>query len=301
MIFVVTSVVGSVVIYVTAPMVGPRVMTCFREAGPPPDEPPPFLGKVPEEKVQALTEVSAPAHPDSTPPKTSGADDTSPALEGVYIARPGEPSGWGVTSHKISYYKADGSYVGTLEGGILFDCESTITTEKKGQMAKCRFLHEGMPDELFLIGRKDAMFYTGTHKSLSKARIQALKEYYALNGKIEARRSEILENGASQNPYFADARAAYETFQKSVQEAKRLEQLRDKLTDVKRMDLEDQLRELKMKEVGLKKTLDETNEKFAAWKKAHAAELPKPEDDADIKKWTQGKNQLVAALRGLVQ
>ena len=233
------------------------------------------------------------------PPKVKEEEDESSALLGVYPANSKEQPGWGITSHKVSYYKADGSYAGTVEGGVLFDCTKTITSSK-GTMVECRFLQEGMPDEPFLIGRKDAQFFTATHRKLSKSRIQALKDYYALNGKIEARRAEVLEKSAERNPHLIAARASHEAYQKNIQEAKRLEQLRDKLTDTKRMELEDQLRELKLKEVVLKKTFEETQEKYVAWKKAHAAELPKPEDDADIKKWAQEKKRLADALPGLV-
>jgi len=292
-VFVVTSVVGSVVIYVAAPLVGPRLMVYFRGAESP----------VAKETVTAQDvneQTVAPIQPAPvTPPKAHQDEgDVSPALEGVYPAKSNEPPGWGVTSHKVSYYKADGSYAGTVEGGVLFDCIKTVTSSK-GAMVACRFLQEGMPDELFLIGRKDAQFFTATHQKLSKSRIQALKDYYALNGKIEARRAEILERGAQRNPYFADARATHEAFQKHIQEAKRLEQMRDKLTDTKRMELEDQLREMKLKEVTLKKTFEETQEKYVSWKKAHAADLPDPENDADIKKWKQEKKRLADALPGL--
>jgi len=297
-IFVVTFVVGSVIIYVAAPMLGSRVMACFHRDEPSPDEMTPAVA-VHEESIRTTVAVSAPVRPAGASQKVQDTDDTSPALEGVYLAKPNEQPGWGVTSHRVSYYKMDGARMGTVEGGLLFDCEGTITSEEKGVMVKCRFLQEGLSDELFLVGRKNAQFFTATHRKLSKARIQALKDYYALNGKIEARKAEMLEKNAERNPYYADARVAYEAFQKRVQEAKQLEQMRDKLTDTKRMELEDQLRELKLKEVGLKKTLDEANEKFAAWKKAHAAELPQPENDADIKMWTQEKKRLADALPGL--
>jgi len=292
-IFVVTSVVGSVVIYVAAPMVGPWLMAHFRGGEPP------FEEEAAESQDMSVPTVAPePLRPAITPPKTPEADDTSPALEGVYPAKSNEQPGWGVTSHRVSYYKADGSYAGTVEGGVLFDCIKTITSSK-GAMVECRFLQEGMANEPFLIGRKEAQFFTASHRKLSKSRIQALKDYYALNGKIEVRRADILEENAKRNPHFAAARAAYEAFQKNVQEAKQLEQMRDKLTDAKRMELEDKLRELKLREGGLKKTLDEANEKFAAWKKAHAEELPDPKDDPDIKRWTQEKRRLADALPGL--
>ena len=291
-IFVVAFVVGSVGIYVAAPRVGPRLMGYFRGAEPLVEE---------EAFVVAVQELNTPAVTPTpvAPPKAPDEGDVSPALEGVYPAKSNELPGWGVTSHRVSYYKADGSYAGTVEGGVLFDCVKTITSSK-GAMVECRFLQEGMPEGSFLIGRKEAKFFTATHRKLSKARVQALKDYYALNGKIEVRRADILEENAKRNPHFAAARAAYEAFQKSVQEAKQLEQMRDKLTDAKRMELEDKLRELKLREGGLKKTLDEANEKFAAWKKAHAEDLPDPKDDPDIKRWTQEKRRLADALPGLV-
>ena len=295
MIFFVTFVVGSVVIYMVAPVAGPWMMACFRKGGPPPED----AGDGIETKVAPIESFVPPAPPADVPQKPPEDEDTPPALAGVFPTKSNEQPGWGVTSRRVSYYTLNGTYVGTLDGGILFDCEGTITSEGKGTMVKCRFLHAGMPDDLFLIGRKNAQFFTSTHRKLLKAKIQALKDYYALSANIEARKAELLESGAQRNPYFAEARAAYEAFQKSVQNAKQLEQMRDKLTDAKRMELEDQLRELKLKEVEVKKTMDEANEKFAAWKKAHAAELPQPEDDANIQEWTREKRRLAAALPGL--
>ena len=294
MIFSATFVVGSVAIYYVAPKVGPVVAAYLRAEGTDGEEPPESVDSGP--RAPSGTPVAAPGKsPADTLPKAPDDDDLSPALVGIYPARSSESPGWGVTTHAISYYKADGSRVGTVEGGVLFDC-SKMHTSSKGTMVECSFLQDGMTDGTFFIGRKDAQFFTGSHQKLSKARVRALKEYYALSGKIEARRADILERSAAMNPHFAEARKAYEAFQKNIEEAKRLEQLREKLTDVKRMELEDQLRELKLKEVGLKKTFEETQEKFTAWKKAHA---PKPEDDTDIQKWTQEKKRLAPALPGL--
>lgn len=293
-IYFVTFVVGSAVVYVVAPKVGPAVAACFR-AGEPSSG---VEGAIVPGPAENAPPAAAPARPADVPLKTLDEDDMSPALAGVFLARASEPPAWGVTSHKISYYKADGSYVGTVEGGVLFDCANTITSSK-GSMIECRFLQEGMPDAQFLIGRKDAVFFIGSHKRLSKARVRALKDYYALNGKVEARKAELLEKGASQNPHFAAARVAHEAYQKNIQEAARLEQMRSKLADEKRMELEEQLRELKLKEIRLKKAFEEAQDKFTAWKKDHAADLPQPENDADIQAWTQEKKRLAAALPGL--
>ena len=282
MIFFGTFVVGSVFIYAFAPKVGPGLVARFRAE--------PLTHA--EYQLEAVSDANTP-QPEQ-PLRTLEHEEVSPALEGIFLAKANEQPGWGITSHRISYYKADGSYEGTVEGGILFDCVNTVTSSK-GSMIECRFLEEGTGD-LFLIGRRDAMFYTGTHKRLLRSKIQALKDYYALNGKIETRKTELLEK---RSPHFTAARAAYEAFLKNVQEAKQLEQTRDKLTGVKRMELEDKLRELKLKEVGLKKTLDEANDKFAEWKKTHAADLPKPEDDTNIQEWMREKQRLAAALPGL--
>ena len=295
-IFSVVFIAGSVGIYVAAPVAGPRVVAYFRSEVPSAGD---ALPAVPAGAGNAQDEAPEPVAPAAEVAlRTLDDGEVSPALEGVFLARASEQPGWGVTSHKTPCYKADGAYAGTVEGGLLFDCAGSYTSSK-GSMVECRFLKdEGAGDAVF-IGRKDALFFTESHRKLSKARIRAMADYYTLNGKIEVRRAELLEKGAGQNPYFAAARAAHEAFQKNIQEAKRLEQSRDTLTGTKRMALEDQLRELKLKEVALKKTFEEKQDAFLAWKTAHADELPKPEDDADIQAWTREKKRLAAALPGL--
>lgn len=296
MMFTVTFVAGSAVIYVIAPMVGPRMTAYFRAEAPPSVEEaasPDVAGS-----GNAQADAQETARPANVPLKTLEDDDVSPALEGVFLARASEQPGWGITSRKTPYYKADGTYVGTLEGGILFDCAGTYTSSK-GEMVECRFLKEGMSSGTFFVGRKDALFFTASHRKLSKARVRALTEYYQLSGRVEARRTELLEKGAERNPHFAAARASHEAYQKHIQDAKRLQQMRDTQTDAKRMEVEDKLREMKLKEVALKKTFEEAQDKFTAWKKEHAGELAKPDDDADIKAWTQRKKELAAALPGL--
>jgi len=296
MIYFVTFVVGSVTVYVVAPKAGPAVSAYLRGPSPAPGGgAAPVAGQTENEQTAPKVEADRPA---DVPVKTLDEDDMSPALEGIFLAKANEQPGWGITSHKISYYRADGSYVGSVDGGVLFDCANTVTSSK-GTMVECRFLQEGMTTDAFLIGRKDATFFIGSHKKLSRARIRAMKDYYALNGKIEARKAELLEKGAAQNPHLAAARAAHEAYQKSIHEAARLEQMRARLADTERMELEDQLRELKLKEGPLKKTFEEAQDKFTAWKKAHAADLPQPENDADIQAWTQEKKRLAAALPGL--
>ena len=278
-------------------MAGPRVAAFFRAEAPPAEMPQPDI--VSEGGGQVDAQPVAPVSPPPvTPTKAPNDEEPSPALVGIYPARSNELPGWGVTSHKIPYYKADGTYVGTVEGGVLFDCGKTLTSSR-GVMIECRFQQDDLPGDTFFIGRKDAQFFTSTYRKLSKSRVQALKQYYALNGKIEARRTEIMEKGANQNPYFAPARAAHEAYQKHIQDAQQLEQMRDKIEGTKRMELEDKLRALKMNEGTLRKAFEETQEKFTAWKKAHAADLPKPENDADTQEWTREKKRLAAALPGL--
>lgn len=240
--------------------------------------------------------ASAPAAKPSAPQEEE--EEAPPALHGVFMASHGDRPGWGITNQRATYYKLDGSRVGNLPGGILFDCAKAHQSSK-GLMVECSFLDNAATNGPYLVSRKDVFLYTASYTNLSARQRQALQAYYQLSGRIGIRKGELLQASASKNPYFAAANAAYKAFTEHTEKAKALTLKRDTATELDKARLEDQLREMKVAETRLRNELTAANQKFRTWKEQHAQDAAKPENDPEIKKWTQEMASLRALVPGL--
>jgi hypothetical protein len=221
----------------------------------------------------------------------------SPALEGIFYARSSELPGWGVTHQKTPYYNDKGSHLGAIESGEILNCVKGKIISSKGELLECQ-LRKSTNTVLF-VARKDAHFFTGDYNKLAPKQIQMLASYYQFNGKIAERRRKLLEDGATLNPHFQASRAAYQALIKNIEEAKLLQQQQATATDSKKMALDEALRALKIKEVGLRKTFDELQRNFIEWKTQHASQLSNPETDPTLKTWIAEKQKLLEGLPGL--
>ncbi len=246
----------------------------------------------------ALRDVSPRSQPEQSAAPAGADEEAPPALLGIYRAATGDTPTWGVTGQRTTYYKLDGTRQGAVPGGVLFDV-SRARQSSKGAMIECTFLHNGATNGPFLVSRKDVNLYTASHTKLSQRQLDALKTYYALNGKIGARKQELLQASAAKNPHFAGANAAYQRYLAHVNKAKELTERRDTVTGPERSQLEDQLREMKVAEVRLKAELEAANQKFREWKEQHAGEIAKPEQDPEIKRWSAEMADLRKAVPGL--
>jgi len=297
-------VIGTIGMYVVAPYARSYVAG-LRGSGPSESAPLNAAAPVPTVAVAAAP-VATPAReplsedrePVATPAQPQEDEDVPPAVSGIYLVSYGDRPGWGITNQRTVYYKPDGTRVGTVPGGVLFDMGATHKSTK-GIMVECRFVEYGVTNGLFLVGRKDVLLFTASYTKLTPRQKEALKTYYALNGKIESRKAELLQAAAVKNPHLAEANAAYKAFNTHVEKAQALTLQRDRATDQERARIEDQLRELKVKEVQLKITLDAANRKFREWKLQHGNEIAKPESDPSIKQWTQEMAKFRPRVPGL--
>jgi hypothetical protein len=249
---------GTAGVYVAAPYARPYVASLFGKEGD--SARPAELSGTPAaalapRKAAPLPPRAAqpprPAAPQAAPAEEEEETETSPALRGVFLASYGDRPGWGVTQQRTTYYKLDGSRVGNLAGGVLFDC-SKAHQSSKGLMVECAFTNSVSTNDHFLISRKDVFLFTGVQTNLSSRQIEALKAYYDLKGKIGARKSELLQASAIKNPFYTAANAAYRAFTEHTEKARALAAKRDTATELDKARLEDQLRELKVEETRLR-------------------------------------------------
>lgn len=254
-------------------------------------ERPPELAPPPP--VPAAQEMRAAAEKSAGPD-----DDVPPALNGIYLAKRGEKPGWGVTHQRTTYYTLEGSRVGSVSGGVVLEYRNAHTSSKGG-MVECLLYENGSPSAPLLVSTKDIYLFTGTFRKLSTRQIKDVQAYYALSGNIASRKNELLQDAAAKNPFFASYNAAHKALMAHIESAKELGEKRDRATEVEKMQLEDQLREMKIAETRLRAEYDAQLLKFRTWKQTHASEIAQPENDPGIKKWTQEMAALRPRIPGL--
>ena len=287
-IYLITATVGTVGVYIAAPMARPFVPDVLKRM-------------IPVANSQQSVETANRAVPAPSPAPTSRvaeADELPPALHGIYLARSNEKPVWGITRHLASYYLPNGTRVGQVDGGIFLDFQN-MRTSSKGNMVECILQGESIPATSMLVNLADVLLFTGDYRKLSTTQLADLKQYYALSGKIAVRKKELLQESAKKNPFFATYQASYNTLTRHTEQAKELTAQRDKATERDRMRIEDKLREMKVAEVQIRKDYDAIHQKFRAWKDQHASELAKPEDDASIRQWTRQQADLAPRMPGL--
>lgn len=299
-IYLVSLVVGTAGVYVTAPYARPYMASLFGKEGKPEPsaevtEAPILSGTLSPRPVTPAPQTAPEPQPKEEQDEVS---EISPALRGVFLASYGDKPGWGVTHQRTTYYKLDGARVGNLPGGVLFDC-SKAHQSSKGLMLECSLAGGASTNDHFLISRKDVFLFTGAQTNLSSRQLEALKAYYQIKGKIGTRKTELLQASASKNPHYAAANAAYRAFTKHTEKAQELALKRKTATEAEKTQLEDQLRELKVTEAKLQSELADANQKFRTWKEQHANEVAKPESDPDVLKWTKEMEPLRKLVPGL--
>ncbi len=293
-IFLSSLVVGTVGMYMAAPFARPYVSGLFGS-----EKAEPMAAETgTHEQIRTFTETHVPApQPAATAAQTTAAadDDTPPALVGVYPVGRGDRPGWGVTHQRATYYKPDGSRLGSVAGGVLFDFKESRQTSK-GVMIEGLFFQNGATNGPYLVSRKDVHLFTASHEKMSARQLDALRAYYALSGKIGMRKTELLQASAAKNPHFTAYNEAYRVFTAHIAKGKELLAQRDKATELDRARLDDRLREMKVAETKIKADYEALHLKFREWKTQHAVELAKPENDPDVMRWTQE----MAALRKII-
>lgn len=310
-IYFLSAAAGSVGVYMVAPLARPAVS---RFLGPEHNAdalqeqtlnmPAAVLKTIPRQRapIPAKGSATAAREREDAPPGRmdvmDGVEDLPPALNGIYLAQRGETPGWGVTHQRTMTYALDGTRKGYIAAGSVFEYRG-VRKSSKGSMAECAVVENGVPSSPVLLSSQDARLFTGSYMKLSAKQLADLQAYYTLSGKIATRKTELLQAAAAKNPFFETYQAAHKKLTDHIEKAKELTALRDKATELDRIRLSDKLREMKMAEGRLRSEYDAVHQKFREWKAQHASELARPENDPDVKQWTQQMSELRPRVPGL--
>jgi hypothetical protein len=226
------------------------------------------------------------------------AEETMPALLGIFLAHPKERPGWGVTRQHTAVFTPDGARLREIPAGTLLEFRG-VRASSKGQMVECLLVQTDSLSPLRLVSRADVFLFTGSHKSLSARQRADLQAYYERNGRIVRRKNELLQIAGAKNPHFTAYREAHAKLMENIDRARERAARRDRLTGSEKLRLENQLRELKVSEARLRTEYDAVHARFRAWKTQHAGELPDPEKDPSVIAWRQEMDGHRASIAGL--
>jgi len=277
-IYVSSFIVGTIGVYAIAPLCRPVFAPLF---GRPAPHPTAEAASVHSISPQAPLPSNEPAQTEAPTPESS---DPSPAQQGIYLSSANAHPDWGVTAQQTPYYKSDGTRLGLVPGGAVFHFQETVASSK-GTMLQVLFLAGGPTNGTFLVGNKDVHLFSGSYAKLSPSQQTALSAYYELKGKIVRRQNELIAESSSKNPFFAEYHTAYVAYTEHMEKAQLLSKKRERATNIERVQLDDQLREMKHKEVRLEAECAAVQKKFRAWKQLHAQEEAQPENDPSIQQW----------------
>ena len=311
-IFGITAVISTAAVYVAAPLARPYVGSVFGKKAALPQASLTSPVAAAQHAAPVLKRFTPGIEPQdesdaekAMPERTAAvlqqedADDTPPAMHGIFLVSRGDKPNWGITSQRATTYGLDGTRQGHVSGGVVLEYKDARTSSI-GNMVECRLIQNGVTSAPpCLVSRKDLYLFTGPYAALSPRQRKDLQAYYELSGKIGMRKTELLQASAGKNPYFAQYSASYKEFMAHIEAGKALAAKRDKATELDKARLEDQLREMKIAETRLRTEYEAVHLKFRTWKDQHANELVRPENDPDIKRWTQEMSELQTSVPGL--
>lgn len=235
--------------------------------------------------------------------ETAAASERRPAArppKGVLLVQRGDVApAWGVVRQQASCYTADGRRDGLVEAGELIDYERAVSSSK-GVLTDCLICSQaGRSPARALISQKDLHLFTGSYRDLSAAQVKDLRTYYELAGKKAARKKQLLQASAAQNPHFPAYQSSYQALMAHIEKSKAAVVHRDHAVDAEKVQAQEQLYELRTEERRLRIIYEEAEKQFKDWKKAHASELRLPDDDPDMAQWSKGQGRLAPGLAGL--
>ncbi len=311
-IFGLTAVISTACVYVAAPLARPCMAAFFGKKAPLPaslDAPAvaaqhaaPVLRRfTPETESQEAPQAAANALPEGAAAvlQQDDADDTPPAMHGIFLASRGERPSWGITNQRATTYQLDGTRQGHVSGGVVLEYKDARNSSI-GNMVECRLIENGVTSAPpCLVSRKDIYLFTGPYAALSPRQRKNLQAYYELSGKIAMRKTELLQASAAKNPFFSQYSASYKAFMAHIEAGKALTAQRDSATELDKSRLEDQLREMKIAETRLRAEYESVHLKFRTWKDQHANEIAKAENDVEVVKWSKEMQALRSGIAGL--
>lgn len=273
MIYVTVAVVGTAAVFFGAPK--------FAKYRTPQAEP-----AVPVSPSSSKTQVKPPPR------------EQPPSFYQIGMARLMTNATWGITRQETSFYSKTGDNRGKIPAGTAFRKWSVHESSRGRMLAVTPYVPGRRYSLTSLVASVSTLLFTGNPDDLPAPQYAALTNYYALSGKIAARRTALQQAAASKSPYYADATKTYKRYQGFLEESRAIARKRDRASGPERTRLETILNERKTEEAKLTRSMKDANEKFKDWKEKNKA-LFEIEDDDRIETWREEMNNLRGRISGL--
>jgi hypothetical protein len=219
--------------------------------------------------------------------------DYTPATQLVPTSG-GDVTHWGVTVKNAPFFERDGRRrPEEIDGGTLVE-QIGSTTSSKGEMALCRIARGRSWAGPYLIATADLLRYEGTREQVDAAKMQELRQYFALNARLEARKLALLKAAVDANPHGPDLRRAQKAYKEAEKRAQELTSFRDRAIGAERARLADELRRMQVEVASMRERVETLNRRYKEWKSTHGVPAAvDPARDAVIR----GLESEMAALR----
>ena len=226
--------------------------------------------------------VTAAPRPATVAPAASFPAEAPPSTRGVVKAAATEAS-WAVLAQVTSVETTEGKSLGTVKGGRFFLIERVDESGPSQVYLIGNFTPKKMKESV-QIPANHVFCFTGSPDDLSETQRHCLREYYELRGAAKEYREKLVREAGEKSPYFQQAAAAVEA-------------LRAKVKSFKNNPTSDENRKATYEISQLKQKVQELNAKHKAWKDAHAAEIPDPDEDPVYKGFLTKQRTFLAPIQ----
>lgn len=246
-------------------------------------------------RADALRDDGAPDPESLKPP----AREQPPSFYQIALARRMTNATWGVTRQETSLYSLSGRNLGKLPAGVAFRKWDVRESSRGRMLAVAPYVPGQRYSTTTLIASAAALLLTGNPDDLPPPQYAALTNYYALSGKIAARRAELQQAVSSECPHYEEATELYKRYQAFLEAGRAIARKRDRAAGPEKTRLETLLNERKTPEAKLARSVKDANEKFKAWKEQNKARFDAVEGDERIGDWREEQGKLREHIPGL--
>ncbi|MDD5706608.1 MAG: hypothetical protein PHR35_11830 [Kiritimatiellae bacterium] len=275
---------------------------------------------VPDSTAPSLAADDAPAVKGTEEPASGSDDNATPApaaaeeQEVVVVNTPDftpstqemptsgpDVTHWGVTLANTPFFDRDGARRDNeVPGGTLVEITG-VTSSSKGEMAICRVAG---PQKKwagpYLLAMVGLMRFEGTRERIDAGQVRDLCRYFALNGKIEARKLELQRAAVDANPHGAELRKAQAEYQSAAEKSEELKNRFEQAQGADRTRVGEELRKLQNDVIRLQERLAYLNRQYKEWKAAHGTPAAAdPARDPVIKTLEAEMARILPRLEGL--
>ena len=174
---------------------------------------------------------------------------------------------WAAVAVNTDIYNKEKNKIGVIPGGIIVETSDHVFV-KNGALIHCRQIKDGVVNQEtdFYVLESDLVMFRGPYNNKVHPDKTTIIEFCKVRGQYQKLLDELRKEELKKNPYFNEYKEAVAAYKNMKKESDELEEKRKTTSGAAKANLEDKIHRLKIEEVSARKTLNDAQRKYDAWR-----------------------------------